>query len=189
MATLFPSIQTGLGYEIIAVLPTTVAPVFPAAGITHLSGGAEPPILQHRRVQLPRGPQFSEILQRSVCAPEATYSAPLVLGPEQSNITIETCGGVTLTAGGDQEKRKLFLTGMIHLNGADNITLRGLTFDMARIVLFQSGFLGGLNRTALETIGEAGAHQPRHFGRPGRFRMSRPDSGRLRFPVSGNSTR
>src|SRR5262249_28260497 len=43
MATLFPSIQSGLGYEIVALPPTTVAPAFPAAGIAHLSGGAEPP--------------------------------------------------------------------------------------------------------------------------------------------------
>lgn len=156
MATLFPGIQAGLGYEILAQPPTTVAPAFPAAGITHLSGGAEPPN--------PSVPQDATTAQATIfgnpakiCLRAGSYllPQPLVLGPEQSNITIEACGSATLTAGGDPEKLKAFLAGTIQLNGADNITLSGLTFAMPRIVLFQAGNLGGLNQSSLEAIGEA----------------------------------
>lgn len=153
MATLFPGIQDNLAYEILAVPPTTVAPSFPAGGITQLSGGADAPD--------PSFPQGATTAQATIfgnpakiCLRSGSYALPqpLVFGPEQSNITIEACGAATLTAGGNLAA---FLPGMIQLNGANNITLQGLTFAMPSIVLFEASALAGLNPAALDSIGEA----------------------------------
>ena len=154
MATLFPNIQNSLGYEIVATPSATVAPSFPAAGITQLSGGAEPVD--------PSAPQSAATAQArifgnpsKICLGSGNYilSSPLVFGPEQSNITLEGCGGVTISAQGD----KSFFLGMVELNAANNIVFANLTFDLPRIVFFQTGrTLGGLDKAYVENIGEVG---------------------------------
>jgi hypothetical protein len=158
MATLFPSIQSSLGYAIVAQPPTTVTPGFPAAGIMQLSGGAEPP-----DPSVPQDATFAQALlfgnPAKICLRSGSYilPRPLVFGLEQSNITLEACGDVTLTTGARNTKdnAKLFLTGMLHVNGADNVAFRGLKLDMPRIVFFQaSSSIGGVDKAALELLSQ-----------------------------------
>jgi len=155
MATLFSSIQTSMGYEIVATPPTTVAPSCPAEGVTQLTGGAEPDPATQTNATTAQAGIFGN--PAKICLGPGSYPLlqPLVLGPEQSNITIEACAGATITAA-QSDELKQFITGMIQLNGANNVTLRGLTFAMPRVLLFQSGSsLAGLQQSALEGIGEA----------------------------------
>lgn len=66
-----------------------------------------------------------------ICLGPGTYelTAPLALGKEHSNFTIEACpGGVTLKVAADSEPN--FQLGLITLCEAANVTLRGLTFAL-----------------------------------------------------------
>jgi hypothetical protein len=66
-----------------------------------------------------------------ICLGPGTYdlTKPLMLGPEHSNFTIEACpGGVTLRAAKGSES--VFLPGLITLSEAQNVTFRGLIFDL-----------------------------------------------------------
>jgi len=153
MATLFSTIQSSLGYEIIASPPSTTQPFFPAAGITQLSGGTEP----NPNIGANATPAQASIFGNpaKICLQPGTYplSQPVVFGPEQSNITIEACNGASIVA--QSQSLTQFVTGMFQLNGANNITLRGLTFTMPMITFFQSGgTLAGLNVNLIESMGE-----------------------------------
>ena len=156
MATLFPSIQNGMGYEIVATPPTTVAPSFPAEGVTQLTGGTEPDPTTGTNATTAQASIFGNAVK--ICLRPGSYplSHPLVLGPEQSNITIEACGGATISAVQETES-KAFVQGMIQLSGANNVALRGLIFAMPQVLLFQQGHsLAGLKAGAIQGMGEAG---------------------------------
>ena len=158
MATLFPSIQANLGYEIIATPPTTVAPSFPAEGVTNLTGGAEADPNTQTNATAAQASIFGNPVK--ICLRPGSYrvSKPLVFGPEQSNITIEACGAATISAPqGPQLKERDFIGGMIQLNAANNVTLRGITFAMPETILFQQGSpVAGFSMDALQSMGEAG---------------------------------
>ncbi len=152
MSTLFQSIAAGMAYEITATAPVTVAPTYPSEGVTPLSGGLDG---DSNFVEAATAEASIYGNPSKICLRPGTYNLdqPLVLGPEQSNITIEACGGATLAPA--QEDASAFAQGMIHLNGANNITLCGLTFTMPRVSLLQTGLsLAGLNTKELESIGE-----------------------------------
>ncbi len=151
MATLFSTIQNSLSYEILASPPATAQPAFPSAGITQLSGGTEPDPTTGSNATPAQASIFGNPVK--ICLQPGTYPLrrPVVFGPEQSNITIEACNGASIIA----QSPKQFVTGMFQLNGASNITLRGLTFTMPMVTVFQSGStLGGLNASSLESMGE-----------------------------------
>ena len=153
MGTLQKSIQTSLGYEITASGPTKVSPAFPIEGVTNLSGGSDggpgvnPTYAQARVFGRPS----------TICLRPGSYRLPqtLVLGPEHSNITIESCGGnstISAIAGNEAS----FASGLVQLSGAENITLRGLTFALPQVLLYQvGGTLGGLKSGSLSQIGES----------------------------------
>lgn len=156
MATLFSSIQKSLGYLIVATPPTSVAPSFPAAGATQLSGGAEGNPTTGTGPATAQATIFGNPV--TICLRPGSYllAEPLVLGPEQSNIAIEACGGgATLSVEAKGENLRKFVLGMVQLNGANNVTFQGLTFAMPSIVFFQSGStLAGLNQGSLTAMGE-----------------------------------
>jgi hypothetical protein len=153
MATLFSTIQNSMGYEIVASPPTNAQPSFPSAGITQLSGGTEPDPTTGANATPAQASLFGYPVK--ICLQPGIYplSQPVTFGPEQSNITIEACNGASIVA--QSQSLSQFVTGMFQLNGANNVTLRGLTFTMPMITFFQSGSeLGGLNVNTLEGIGE-----------------------------------
>jgi uncharacterized protein DUF6519 len=153
MATVFSAIQSGMGYEIVATPPTTVAPTFPAEGVTHLSGGAEANSSTETNPTTAQAGIFGT--PTKICLRPGSYRLlrPLVFGPEQSNITIEACDTAAISAPSGKEKD--FVAGMFHLNGVNNLTLRGLTFAIPRTVLSEFGSsLAGLNAATLIDIGE-----------------------------------
>jgi hypothetical protein len=70
-------------------------------------------------------------------------SAPLKLNQKNSGLTIEGCaGGVILTAPGTNLTP--FLLGMIFVNGAENITLRQLQFNVPAVPVNVSGVPGAV---------------------------------------------
>jgi len=76
----------------------------------------------------------------TVCLTPGVYSLsdPLQLTPRHSHLTLESCqGGVTIQAAPGQESN--FLDGLIVLNHADNVTLRGLRFEMPVVPFTQAG--------------------------------------------------
>ena len=153
MATLFSTIQNSLGYMIVASPPSTAHPAFPSSGITQLSGGAEPDPATGANPTSARASIFGN--PAKICLQPGTYplAQPVTFGPEQSNITIEACNGASIVA--QSQSSLQFVSGMFQLNGADNITLRGLTFTMPTVTFFQSGStLGGLNAGSLDAMGE-----------------------------------
>ena len=153
MATLFSTIQNSFNYEIVASLPVTAPAAFPAAGIAQLSGGTEPDPTTGSNATAAQAALFGDPVK--ICLRPGIYplSQPLTFGPEQSNITIEACNGASIVA--QSQKLAQFVTGLFQINGANNITLRGLTFAMPMITVFQEGStLAGLSGAALESIGE-----------------------------------
>jgi hypothetical protein len=153
LANLFSSISASLSYEIVASPPATGVPAFPMPGVTSLVGGvnAIPPIQALTAQAMIFG------APSSVCLKPGSYplSAPLIFGPELSNITLEACGGpATLSVAAGAENN--FAQGMIQVNGASGIVLNGLVLEMPQIILYQSGAtLGGLSSNTLASIGEA----------------------------------
>ncbi|HSZ60716.1 MAG TPA: DUF6519 domain-containing protein [Terriglobales bacterium] len=135
MASLFPAIQNSFAYEIQAFQPATV-PAFPAEGVTQLSGG----VAGNWATGTNAIPASAYIFGNptNICLRPGTYSlqSPLTLGVAQSNVTIEACNGATIAATADAEGTfQEFVTGMMHLNGASNVTLKGLTFAMPAITV------------------------------------------------------
>ena len=66
----------------------------------------------------------------TICLQPGTYSltAPLVIGPDHANLTIEGCShGVVLQGEG---RRTSFLLGLILLDGVTDFTLRGIEVDV-----------------------------------------------------------
>jgi hypothetical protein len=153
LATLLSSIKGSLGYEIIATPPATSAPAFPAAGVTVLTGGAD--ASSPTGATAAQGQLFGS--PAKLCLRPGSYllSSPLIFLPAQSNITIEACGGpATLSVMAGQENN--FLGGLIQINGAAGITLRGLVFDMPQINFYPAGgSLGGLSSANLFSMNEA----------------------------------
>ncbi len=76
----------------------------------------------------------------TICLMPGLYQldAPLRLGPQHSNLTIEAChDGAVLRARAGQEGN--FLDGLIVLVRANNVTLRGLRFDLPQVPFVKSG--------------------------------------------------
>jgi hypothetical protein len=98
--------------------------------------------------------------QATVCLTPGVYSLPepLRLGPDKvrsipdhSNLTLESChGGVTIQAAAGHEDK--FLDGLIVLNGTENVTLRGLQFNLPLTPIPSGGTLAHI-RTALKAFG------------------------------------
>ena len=156
MGTLFPQIQSSMGYQIVATPPTTVAPAFPAEGVTYLTGGEEADHKTGANATKARAGIFGNPV--TICLRPGSYpiGSPLTLTPEQSNITIEACGGATISVH-QKLGSKEFVNGMVQLSGANNVTLRGLTFAMPQVLLFeQGGSLAGLSANSMQAIGEPG---------------------------------
>jgi hypothetical protein len=150
LATLFPTIQQSFGYEIQALPPTTVAPAFPAEGVTQLGGGADANPTTGTAAVAAQAYVFGNPVK--ICLRPGSYvlSRPLTFTVEQSNITIEACNGATLSAEASQdEELRLFAAyGMVLLNAANNVTFCGLTFAMPRLTVLKFPF-GGQNASAL----------------------------------------
>jgi hypothetical protein len=154
IASLFPAIQSSLGYVIVAAPPVTAMPAIPAEGVTPLTGGADAVPGAPAGAAAAQGALFGDPVK--ICLRPGTYAlpAPLVFGSEQSNITIEGCPAATISA--EPARAAGFAQGLFQMNGTRNITLRGLTFAMPRVTLSQAGLtLAGLSRDALASIGEA----------------------------------
>lgn len=155
LGTLLPSIQTGMGYEIVAVSPS-IAPSFPAEGVTYLTGGAEANSSTGTAATHAQASIFGNPV--TICLRPGSYhiESPLLLTAEQSNITIESCGGGATIAVLQDQGSKEFVKGMMQLTAANNVTLRGLTFAMPQTFLFQAGgALSGLDAAALRNMGES----------------------------------
>lgn len=74
--------------------------------------------------------------QSSVALRAGTYtlSAPLALGQQHSGLTLEACGpGVVLAA--NAANLAVFRFGLVVMNQASNVTLRGLTFTIPNVPL------------------------------------------------------
>jgi hypothetical protein len=93
--------------------------------------------------------------QVTICLMPGVYNLPrtLVLGNQNSNLTIEGCHtGVILRAAAGAEAN--FLHGLVLLNQADNVTLRGLQFEQPLIPFAKAGgVLAGLDTATLESAG------------------------------------
>lgn len=155
MATLFSRINNELGYEIFASQPESMVPAFPAEGVTQLSGGIEPNPSTQTSASYASASIFG--YPGKICLRPGSYSLsePVVFGPEQSGVTIEACGGATLVMDGEADPLD-FVSGLIQLNGTQDVTLKGITFAMPRIADFQKRFpLAGLRAKTLEQMGEA----------------------------------
>lgn len=132
MATLIQEIQSNLSYEIVAQPPTTVNAVPPADGVTTLSGGSE----GNSKTGSSAVPAQAGIFGNpaKVCLRPGTYyfAAPLVLGPEHSNITIESCGsGQAILSALSRVPGPADPTqGLMELNSASNVALSGLRFSL-----------------------------------------------------------
>jgi hypothetical protein len=158
MGALQKVIQSSFGYVITASAPERVAAAFPIEGVTTLSGGMDPG--ENVNQAFAQARVFGS--PSTICLRPGSYplSTPLVLGPEHSNITIESCGGhSTLYVVPGQEAG--FLEGMIDVNGANHIALRGLTFAMPQVVVGQIGgnvpgmlsqIFGALGETSLLSL-------------------------------------
>ena len=149
MATLFPIIQNSFAYEIQAFPPTTVAPAFPAEGVTQLSGGVD--VLPSTGTNPVAAQAYIFGNSTTICLRAGSYPLlqPLTFGVEQSNITIEACNGATISVSASAEEgMKQFITGMIHMNGANHVTFDGISFTMPRITVKSFPF-GGQTGTAL----------------------------------------
>jgi hypothetical protein len=77
-----------------------------------------------------RGP--GPIKSVKICLGPGTYelAAPLTLGTEHSNFTIESCPGGAILSAAAVPASAAFQQGLITLSEAENVTLRGLTFDL-----------------------------------------------------------
>jgi hypothetical protein len=75
-----------------------------------------------------------------VCLMPGVYllHAPLRLGTEHSNLTLEAChdGAILKAAPGAESK---FLDGLVVLNRANNVVLRGLRFDLPQVPFIRAG--------------------------------------------------
>jgi hypothetical protein len=152
MAGLQSAIQ-GMGYLIVADFKESNSP--PAEGVTWLTGGADADPNTQTSAATAQAAVFGNPAR--VCLRAGSYPliGPLVLNWKHSNLTIEGCGGVTLWAK-TPENEKDFAQGMIHIVGANNLTLRGLTFSMPRVNLYRVGLnLAGLSQASLGTIGDS----------------------------------
>ena len=92
--------------------------------------------------------------QVNICFLPGRYALPrsLRLGPQHAHFTLEAChDGVVIAAEAGQETH--FLDGLIVLNRADNVTLRGLRFDLPLVPFLKAGGkLANLNTAALTSL-------------------------------------
>src|SRR6185437_10101087 len=159
MDTLLQQIQSNLSYEIVAQPPPTVPAVLPAEGVTMLRGGTE----GNPNTGSSALPAHAGIFGHpgKVCLRTGTYylAAPVILGPEHSNITIEPCGGgpAVLSILSQGAVTTDLLQGLMVLNSARNVTLSGLRFSMPPPVrLVELDFLAHLDLNLLQgMIGKA----------------------------------
>jgi len=155
MATLLSKVQNSLGYVITAQAPATVSAVFPAAGITWLTGGVDSNPATGSNPATARAGIFGN--PGKVCLRPGTYSlsTPLTLVADHSNMTLECCGGpATIAASAGWGRGEDFPQGLVVLNSANNVTLTGLRFSLPSPLKLVVGtsFLPGLALTQLEGI-------------------------------------
>jgi len=94
----------------------------------------------------------------TVCLTPGIYTLPrpLQLGPEHSNLALESCHkGVIIMATKGSENQ--FLDGLIVLNGANNVTFQGLRFALPLVSFFNQdqgkrSLLAGMNAAQLRQI-------------------------------------
>ncbi len=131
-------IQSNLSYEITAT-PPAAGMTLPAEGVTTLSGGTDAVGgASGTAATAAVGVIFGNPVK--ICLRPGNYrlSKALVLSQQHSNLTIESCpGGVTISVAKGQEKEGNFIPGLFHLNNTQNLTLRGLTFEMPLIAFFE----------------------------------------------------
>jgi len=157
MATLFQQIQDSMAYEIVAQQPTTRA-AFPVEGMTQLIGGVDANPTTGSGALAAQAGIFGT--PAKICLRPGTYylPAPLTLGPNHSNITIESCGGTAiLAAASGWVTEEDFQQGLVVLNSANNIALMGLRFSMPPPVMLMtsSSFAAGLgSRQSEATLGD-----------------------------------
>jgi Family of unknown function (DUF6519) len=100
--------------------------------------------------------QFKNKGAVTICLMPGEYklSAPLVLGPEHSNLTLAGChDGVVLKADPDPKKIINFLQGLVVLNRANNVTLRQLRFDLPQVpFILAKGKLAGLKASQISRL-------------------------------------
>ena len=90
-------------------------------------------------------------IEATICLAPGAYvlDAPLRLGPQHTGITIEACHGDALISAADGAEEK-FADGLIVLVRANEITLRGLRFELPRVPLGAAKIaLGGKEQLAL----------------------------------------
>jgi hypothetical protein len=133
-----------LAYDV-TVGPPSSGFAIPMVSITQLSGGTDGSSPARATATI-----FAQ-QQNKVCLAPGIYSLPktLELGIQHSGLTLEACGGnavLQATAGTEAN----FLQGLVMLNIASNITLRGLTLNLPAVRFVKAGGkLAGLDATAL----------------------------------------
>ena len=153
MATLFTAIQNNFSYEIVASPPVTALPAIPTEGSTRLTGGVDA-VIGATSAATAQAALFGSGVK--ICLRPGNYRlpAPLTFGVEQSNITLEACGPAVISA--SPEQLAGFTQGLLQINGAAHITLRGLAFSLPRALFSQSGLqLANLSTNTLASMGEA----------------------------------
>src|SRR5258708_18538354 len=118
----------------------TAGVVPPAEGVTTLSGGTDAVGgASGTAAAAAVGVIFANPVKSCLRPANYRLSKALVLSQQHSNLTIESCpGGVTISVAKGQEKEGNFIPGLFHLNNTQNLTLRGLTFEMPLIAFFES---------------------------------------------------
>lgn len=90
----------------------------------------------------------------AVCLMPGAYDlrAPLRLGPDRANLTIEACGGLAVLRAA-RGSEAAFLDGMFVLNRVDGVTLRGLRFEVPVVPFLRArGSIGGITDEALRRL-------------------------------------
>ncbi|HMD96341.1 MAG TPA: DUF6519 domain-containing protein [Terriglobia bacterium] len=145
---LLQSVQTNFAYEITAQAPSGSASA-PAEGNTQLQGGTDGANATTASAILFGQPT-------TICLLPGNYrlAAPLRLLPEHSNLTIKACGGgVTISAAFESPRE--FALGLVLVDRASHVALRGLSFELPAVPLFNAGFrLANLDQEALTRAGE-----------------------------------
>jgi hypothetical protein len=82
----------------------------------------------------------------TVCLSQGTYqlSQPLSLTSRHSNMIIEACGGAVIIEAANPDGQS-FLDGLIILSEADNVTVRGLSFQLPSYHIAEAAIMVGLN--------------------------------------------
>lgn len=130
--------------------------------------------------------------QVTICLMPGVYSLsePLRLSSKHSNMTIEAChdGAAVIQAAKGSEAA--FLDGLIVLNRANSVTLRGLRFELPQVPFAKAGgTIGGLaGASATKLTGGGFANMQASIGvRPLHCALLRVESCLFRFSLTANT--